>query len=169
MNVITICHIDDLHEMINFPICINGVMQDEIEENMWCISIEENCLSHFTTSKFLNFFEIFMAKKTNQMRLLNIALQATYYIWFDQQALQLRCNILSGIVTDLPFRRKTQQVSSLSLIVDNFLKIIHSVSESSDNVEFIQPTDTHFNDEDDGHDCALEVYVTILNTNANSI
>ncbi len=162
MNIITISHINDLHEIINHQICTNGIMQDEIEENMWCISIEEGCIPDFTVDAFLGFFNTFMVEKARQIRLLDEHKQATLYVWFDKQALQLRFNILSGVVVDLPFQCQLKKVFSLASIIEDFLNTVRSFAQHGDTVEFLELDNSDF-DEDDEEDCVLNVYVVTLN------
>ena len=162
MNVITICNADDLHEIINHPICLSDIVNEEIEENMWCISLDEDCLQQFASTAIIQFFNTLVAKKTNQVRLLRPQIQAILYVWFDRQALQLRLNILSGAATDLPFQCRIQKASSLTPIVDNFLNTVRSIACHGEQVEFIEPTAADF-DDDDEQDFILNVYVVTLN------
>lgn len=163
MNIITISHIDELQEIINHQNCMNGIMQDEIEENMWCISIEENCISDFTVDSFLQFFNTLMVEKARQIRLFDQHKQATLYVWFDKQALQLRFNILSGVVLELPFQCQLRKVSSVASIIEDFLNTVRRFAQHGDTVEFLELDSSGF-DADDEDDFVLDVYVAILNT-----
>lgn len=164
MNVITICNADDLHEIINHPVFLSGVVDEEIGENMWCISLDENCLQQVTDTAIIRFFDRLVIEKTHQIRLLHPQMRAILYVWFDRQALQLRLNILSGASTDLPFQCRIQKLSSLTSIVDNFLNTVRSIAYHGEQEEFIEPTAADF-DDDDEQDFILDVYAVMLNQN----
>lgn len=162
MNIITICSVDNLHEIINHTVCLSGAIDEEIGENMWCISLDENCMQQVTGTGIIRFFDRLVIEKTHQIRLLHPQMQAILYVWFDRQALQLRLNILSGASTELPFQCRIQKVALLRPIVDNFLSTVRSIAYHGEQVEFIEPTAADF-DDDDEQDFILDVYVMTLN------
>lgn len=167
MHIITICYVKDLREIIDHPINLSGIVSEEIDDNMWCITLEEDCLSRFTQDSMVQFFDTLIAKKSHQIHLLNPQMQATFYLWFDRQALQLRLNILSGVVINLPFQCRVQKTASLAYIIDDFLQTVRSVVQQAEQIEFIEPAAPDFDDDetDDDEDFTLDVYTIVLNQN----
>jgi hypothetical protein len=171
MNVITICYIDDLCEIVNYPICLSGTITDELEVNMWCIALDGGCLQHFTSEAFLRFFDTLIVAREHQIGLLDPHKQATFYVWFDQQALQLRLNMLSDTGIDLPFGCRVQRILSLRSIIDNFIDTVSRVNQYGDHIEMIEPTDPDFDndDDDDTQNFTLDVWVVTLKPDSSKL
>jgi len=163
MNVITIYHKDMLQEIIDHPIYLSGVVGEEIEHNMWCIILDESCQQQFAVKDFARFFDAFIKEKTSQVRLIDPQMRTTLYVWFDKQALQLCLNILSGVVIDLPFQCQLQKVSTLNVIVNDFLKTVNNIAQYGDFIEITDVVDSDFDDDDEAQNFVLDVYVVTLN------
>lgn len=162
MNVITICSSNDLLKLQYKDICLSGIAEDEITQNMWCIAIDEHGINQITTNMLMHFFDNLISQNEQHIRSSYPEIQATLYVWFDKQALQLRFNILSGVAIELPFRCSLNIVSSLRTIIDNFLNAVHTATQLGDNLAVSNNDDYEFNN-DDEQVFILDVYVRILN------
>src|SRR5687768_17499019 len=103
MNIITISDLDQLNLITNDLLCLSGKQTEETYHNMWCISLESNLVENVTLEQLKDFVDTLIKKKEPQLKKINFSKNAVFYMWFDQQALQLRFNIITGDVQSLPF------------------------------------------------------------------
>ncbi len=164
MNTITIKNVSDLEELFLEPICLSGEVYEEIEKNAWHIMLaQESNLQDITIEALENFFNKLIQIKEKQLD----NQQATLYVWFDAQSSQLCFNIISGIVTKLPFGAKLNKVPEVSSIIRDFLNLLHDNPFSSENITFFDADDEDFDwdayEEEFERNFVLDVYVRFLN------
>ncbi len=164
MNTITIRQPDDLKELLYEPLCLSGKINEEIEQNAWHIMLaDEYSLQYVTVQVLESFFEDLIREKERHLG----TRQATLYVWFDGQSLQLCFNILSGVVIDLPFGCHLREVSLVSNIIHDFLEAFQDPPLSYDKITFLKPGDEGFDDdayeEEIERSFILDVYVKFLN------
>lgn len=167
MNVITLHTLHDVNTIIHDEPYISGKaaqVHQEIEHNMWCIEVDESLLPSITIENLLQFFDNLIDKRSKQIEKNNPSFPATLYVWFDKQALQLRFNILSNIVDQLPFRCTVHNIDVLEPIVKDFLDTARHVAQYGDVIEFID--DDEEEEEDDDTAYILDVFVVVLNNKA---
>jgi len=87
---------------------------------------------------------------------------ATFYLWFDKQALQLRFNIVSGSNVSLPFGCKINRVHSPEFILKDFISTTHEIAAHGETIEFLEPGED-LDDDNGQQEYTLDVYVEILN------
>jgi hypothetical protein len=132
MSVITLRALHDVNPIIHDEPYISGntaQVHQEIEHNMWCIEVDETLLHSTTIQNLLQFFDNLIDKRSRQIEKNNPSIPATLYMWFDKQALQLRFNILSGIVEHLPFRCTVHKIDSLESIIKDFFDTARHVAQ----------------------------------------
>jgi hypothetical protein len=122
MNVITLSHHDEFNIIINASILLTGAtnqVKEEIYENMWVISLDENLTPSINKETVKNFIDTLIQQRQEQVTALNYP--ATLYLWHDEQAAQLRFNILSGHRFKLPFGCKVELQDTIDSILDEFI------------------------------------------------
>jgi hypothetical protein len=165
-NTITIRRTYDLKKLFPEQMCLSGKMNEEIEQNAWHINIfNKNCVSKIKAQSLEKFFNKLIRIKERQLG----KSQATLYVWFEDQEIQLCYNIISGITTDLPFRCHIKEVS-LSSVIHDFLDtcqkaaVPNSLFIPYEEVQFFKRGDEGFDDEDeDDVDYTAKVYIKFLN------
>lgn len=108
MNIITISDLDQFNSVTNDLLCLSGKQAEETYHNMWCISLERNFAESVTLEQLKDFVDTLIQKREQQLQKINFFKNAVFYMWFDQQALQLRFNIITGDVQTCPFGCKVQ-------------------------------------------------------------
>jgi hypothetical protein len=83
-------------------------------------------------------------------------------MWFDQQALQLRFNVLSDEVVALPFECKVHIEIAAEVVLSNFITTVKKVALYGDNIEFFN--NQEYLDEDEEQEYVLDVFVKELIT-----
>ena len=67
------------------------------------------------------FLSQLLRKHQAQLNQIDSHQSATFYLWFDEQALQLRFNLLFGSDLTLPFRSKINVIDSPNPILKDFI------------------------------------------------
>lgn len=97
----------NLEEIITDPIFIGSSKKDrdqEIDNNMWRITLERNLARQISVNEFVEFLNRIIENRQDQVRASNEEHGMIFYLWFDWQASQLRFNLISNIHEQLPFR-----------------------------------------------------------------
>ena len=90
----------DLEEIVTDPLLIDsGKMEFE---NMWSISINSELADTITVEDLSIFFEKVISNRKAQAKTLNLATNLLFYLWFDEQASQLRFIIIPDDGNGLP-------------------------------------------------------------------
>jgi hypothetical protein len=157
MNVTTISNLGQLNVIFNDVLCLSGKQSEEIYHNMWCISLEDNLLESITLEQLKSFVDKLIGNRELQLKDSNCSRGVVFYMWFDQQALQLRFNIITGDVNLLPFGCKIQLHTTCESILSNFLNTVKDFSQHGDQIEFFS-----CEDEEDEKEYVLDVFVKSL-------
>ncbi len=92
-------------------------------------------------------------ERCKQLAGLNVD-SALFYLWFDEQAAQLRFNIISDIHASLPFQCATRKIGDVTPILEQLLSSICSEEE----IVLLNADDEH----EDEEAFVLNVFTTIL-------
>lgn len=110
----------DLDKLITEPIFVgNGIVDFESErrENMLTISISFEIAKECKVSDFLVFFERLIENRKKQLELY-FDRRMIFYVWFDEQAAQLRFNCISIEHKIPPFDVEIKLVELDEIITD---------------------------------------------------
>lgn len=168
-------HIDsykNLQELINVDILITGDQKKQLKElyyNTWGMSFERNFIRTLSLLDIQNYLQQLINNRSMQVENANQG-SATFYLWYDEQSVCLCFNILSGENIQLPFRCKTNVLSSPLAIIQAFLKDAQAEIHPLDfqNFKFLEPGDPgwdEFDKDDEEEDISqhiVNVYVTTL-------
>ena len=131
-------------------------LEQEIRNNMWCISISQDTSQQLSIKDLNNFLNKVIENRKQQIRQQETIWGMRFYLWFDSQAGQLRFNLISLCHNELPFKSKLRFVESLNEIIEDFLNYKYHdgipavFAENSDNVD------------NEYYEDALKVYEVIL-------
>ncbi|MGW6934412.1 hypothetical protein ACWGE0_30440 [Lentzea sp. NPDC054927] len=103
--------------MAEGPLLLNGDMSEEAAENTWSlgVGVDDSLVAADVVAAF---------EKTARLlgeRVAATGKTATFYVWHDQQAGQLRCSTTSLPLDGLPFGAKVDPAVPLTSIVEGFL------------------------------------------------
>lgn len=168
MSHIIINTLADLPFVLNDSILVTGdqsAVQEEIYHNMWALTFSDELIMAITIEDLQMFFADLARNRSTQAHAQNPAMPVALYLWFDEQALQLRFNILSGVDRILPFGCTVNLVSSPTSVFENFITTTRCIVTEGDVVELFEPGDVGFDDDDDEDPkkYVLDVYVVTLN------
>jgi len=173
--------LSDLDFVINDTITLvghNNAIEKEIYHNMWAIDFDNDFIKTITSQDLCVFLTQLLEQRSAQIAKNYPHLKATFYLWHDELAEQLRFNILSGANITLPFRCKTNFISTPVPIIQAFLKDAQAENHPLDfeNFTFLNPGDPgwdEFDDDDEEEDISqqtITVYViTLPQKNISSI
>lgn len=157
MNHIIITNLTDLKSVINAPIAITGdknEFDNETQKNMWFISFDEHMLSSITLQNLTTFIDDLIHTKKQQLFENYPNTPATFYLWFDEMAGQLRFNIASGHIKP-PFECSVEFANSAQDILKECLTTQNHISW-----EELEMTEQDFNEDESSY--TLKVYVLYL-------
>lgn len=126
MNILTISNKKDLEIILMEEILIthDELQRDkEIYCNMWCIGLSEFASPSLAINDVVNFLKQLIKKRQGDIQKNLMLGPITFYLWFDDLALQLRFNFLSGYIKKLPFGCKLHVVDDPHEIVERFFKM----------------------------------------------
>lgn len=162
MNIITIKKISDLQTLIPENLYISGSksqLQKEIDCNMWCLAFTSNSIEKITIQDLSQFFDSLIANKKKQLYTNKPFLPALFYVWFDQQAFQLRFNCISNLDNKLPFKSKLMLLDSPVDIFKDLLTTTRDFFKNGDTIEFFDSTEEEDDDDDEESKFMLSVFV----------
>jgi hypothetical protein len=162
MNIITISNFDQFSLIINDSLCLSGDQSEEIYHNMWCITLEDNFIKSIKIQQLEHFISNLIENRKQQLKHINYKKNVVFYMWFDQQALQLRFNIITGDAKSLPFGCTVRLNNTFESILNNFITTVKDVSQHGDQIEFFNNQDE---DDEDEEEYVLDVFVKKLKTN----
>jgi len=164
MNDILITKLSDLQTVINSPIYLSGdknLQSLETEKNMWALLFEPSLIKQLAVHDLITFFSMLIAKKEAQVLKQDSVDAATFYLWFDEMAAQLRFNIISGCNGSLPFDCDIQFVDNAQILGD-FLHSKHHEGISWNELETLDETDQA---DDEKESYVLKVFSLCLPAN----
>ena len=97
------------------------LVNEECKHNCIWVSISFDIAKQTTTTDFISFMNRVKANRKQQIQQSSVDINLIYYIWFDDQAGQLRFNFINSNHDKLPFRCKLIFVDSEKEIIDDFL------------------------------------------------
>lgn len=163
MNYITINKLSDLKNILEESIYISGnqsLIEEETDHNMWALTFSDTLIKKLEVKDLEKFLSELLKKRSLQVTSIDPKLIATFYLWFDKQALQLRFNLISDENVTLPFDCKLNLSSSPEPIFNDLIAIGRQVAIEGDIVEFFEPSQD-FNDKTE-EEYMLNVYVQII-------
>lgn len=161
MNAITISNLDQFNLILNDLLCLSGKQSEEIYHNMWCISLEGNLTESITLEQLKHFVDKLIENREQQLKDVSFSKSAVFYMWFDQQALQLRFNVITGGITSLPFGCKVRLHTMPESILNNFTSTVRDVTRYGDQIEFSNGEDWADENENE-EEYILDVFVKEL-------
>jgi len=130
-NDIRIKKITDLYQIFGESIYLSGKitednMYKELYANSWGIIVDDELAKTIKIDELAEFISDLVKFRSKEISMIKPTPKATLYFWFDEMALQLCFNILSGENRDLPFGCKVNFVDSPYPILNLFLKIAYN-------------------------------------------
>lgn len=132
-NTVRIEKITDLYQIFEEPIYLSGkTSQDqfykELYANSWGIIVDDEFAKKIKADEIAEFISDLVKFRSKEISMIKPMPHATLYFWFDQQALQLCFNILSGAKRKLPVDCKINIVDSPYPILKEFIKVAYNNS-----------------------------------------
>ena len=130
----------DLDFIIQDNIFLSGntkSIQKETYENMWEITFDKQFIAQISIEDLNAFLKKLLQNRSEQMKTRFSHNYATFYFWFDEQALQLRFNILSGKNIKLPFECKLKIEQTVDPIFIHFLSEAQRIAIHGNLQDFI--------------------------------
>lgn len=93
----------------------------ERETNTWWLGVDDEERRALSVSEVVAAFEGVVAALRVRIRALGFTGAATFYVWHDEQAGQLRCSVGSVTRRELPFAAAHLPTAELEPIVEGFL------------------------------------------------
>jgi len=163
MNHIIINKLSDLQNVLGESIYISGhqsLVEEETYNNMWALTFGDKLIKELEVEDLEKFLSELLKKRRLQLASIDAKAIATFYLWFDEQALQLRFNFISGENVVLPFGCKVNLLNSPEPIFNDLITTIRQVTIEGDVVEFFDPS-KDFDDEIE-EEYVLDLYVKVL-------
>lgn len=160
MNIIIIEHISQLMAATQGPMYLSGTsssLDQEICQNMWALSFKKSMHKQLTLATLNNFLEQLLKAKSQEISHSHAGKAALFYLWFDEQALQLRFNFISIQNKKLPFNCKLKLVDSPEPIFKNLMQSPQKI----EIIELLGSADDDTSEEID--DFVLTVYTRVMN------
>ena len=127
-NYIKIRKLTDFQKILESPIYLERETAESINNilrNSWGIQISDNLIKELDIKDLSRFISDLIKYRTQQLCEMNLGINATLYIWFEEEELQICFNVLSGENIKLPFYCTINFVDSFSHILNDFLNKAH--------------------------------------------
>lgn len=164
MNSIKILQLDQCEIIIKDLLHLSGNQSEEIYHNMWCITLEGSLIKNIKIEELKSFVEKLIKNREQQADSINCSKNILFYMWFDQQALQLRFNVLIGDETRLPFTCKLNLLNTYESILKSFVDTAQEVDQFGDDIQFLDRKDSNWDEDENEEEYILDVFVKKLNT-----
>ena len=112
----------DIEEIISDTLFIGESEEEEISNNMWQISISHELANSLKIEDFSTFFKRVILNRKMQVQTLKPTIGMLFYLWFDEQASQIRFSIISNRETGLPFSCEIIPTNNYEVIIKDFLE-----------------------------------------------
>lgn len=133
-------------------------LQREIAENRWCISATQEECAEVSVTELTSALHAVSVCWRAQVVTRADSRGALFYMWFDEQASQLRCCIISDRNAALPFRCATTPIITMEPIIADFLS-----SPYHEGIPWEELTEVEWldSDEEDGirQEIPFQVYI----------
>ncbi len=163
MNHIVITKISDLQEVINASLDFSQKKSLTDFHNMWALTLDNDLVKKIKLDDLKRFLNELLHNRRLQIFQKDPTAKAKFYLWFDEQALQLRFNILFDISSPLPFGCNLDIVATANHILEEFLSCTYKIATEGQTFELCDTDED--NDEDDSNNYVLKVYVELLQNN----
>lgn len=114
----------NLEDIITDPMFIGISTEDldqEISNNMWCITLDQNLATEISTHEYVDFFKKVIRNRQDQIKNSNQEHGMIFYLWFDRMASQLRFNLISDVHEKLPFQCDIEILDNIDPIIEECL------------------------------------------------
>lgn len=138
------------------------LLNEEIAENCHCIGLSSKLAKQVQGTNLMEVLQKVRANRTLQLKASSISTHLIYYSWFDEQAAQLRFNLINGNHKALPFGAEIQLIEDESYIVDAFLTSSHHEGISWEDLKDVDLASVE--KETSKPEYRLKVYTQLLKT-----
>lgn len=132
-------------------------LQREISENCWSISATQEERTEATVEELISTINTVSACWLTQVVARSDVRGALFYVWFDEQASQLCCCVISDRNAVLPFGRATEPVLMMEPIIAAFLSSSYGEVIPWDEIIEVEWSDPE--EDDIGRYTPLNIYV----------
>lgn len=134
-----------IREFCHEPIYLGDWLR-ETNENCWCISASQAECDEVSVTEVISAMEDVIAHVRKLVAAQADWRGALFHMWFDGQASQLRCCVISDRHTALPFRCKTVQVPSMEPIIVDYLSSSYHEGIPGDELTEVEGSDPNADD-----------------------
>jgi hypothetical protein len=115
----------ELQEIVTDPLYLADSDHDlprEIRENRWSLSLSQSLAVVFHPTEIKVFLQQVKQNRREQLHQRDLALELYYYLWYDEQAGQLRFNFITTRTVTLPFSALLEASETEEEIIVAFLQ-----------------------------------------------
>ena len=164
MNTIKANYIKTLKEYIEEKIYITSqtdCLEKEIDRNCWWISGTPEQVKSLTKSEWESFLREIINNRKNQLKMSKESVNIIFYCWHDEQAGQLRFNLINSNHQKLPFSCKINFVTLKEVIKEFYSDSTHELVPLNNSTIYDKDNDP----KDMTIEYALNVYKETINSN----
>lgn len=113
-----------LDELVQAPIYLTESIHEidkEIYENCCLIGIDEELENELTVNDLLSFLMRIKESRAEALKKSDLNIDLIFYLWHDEQAMQLRFNFINSNHSKLPFTAEYTLVENAEDIIKDFL------------------------------------------------
>jgi hypothetical protein len=114
---------EQFQDVVTDELYIGSTLEDlqrEIRNNLWCISASQDEINQLTVQDWETFFVAIMENRSRQIRESGKS-GMIFYMWFDEQAAQIRFCLISAFHEQLPFGNTIELVDQPEIIIEQFM------------------------------------------------
>ncbi|WP_204263115.1 hypothetical protein [Spongiivirga citrea] len=97
-------------------------LETEIESNCWSLSLSKEQAGFVSTHEFAALLDLIKQNRTEQLNNSDYDVNLIFYLWFDEQAGQIRFNLINENHSKLPFTSKVEFAENQKIIISDFLE-----------------------------------------------
>jgi hypothetical protein len=117
-------YIESFEEIVNDELFLTSdveLLDKEILNNCWSISLSQEIANQLTEEELLILLKRIKANRLEQLNKSDLKIDLIFYTWFDEQASQLRFNLINSNHKKLPFGAGVSFVKFENEIIQDFL------------------------------------------------
>ncbi len=137
------------------------LVDKEITSNCWVLSFPEELVDKVSSFEILEVLIKVKANRQGQLESSGVAVDLIYYLWFDEQAGQIRFNFINSFHKGLPFGCKLDFVETEKEIIDDFLHSPYLNGIPMGELKNVDPNEEKYKVEE-GLPFTLKVYKEII-------